>query len=211
MNPNFPSCQAAHFFIGLDLGQVRDPSAIAVLEHLPYPDGRSPVTYQWNIRIRRSIRYLQRLPLHIGYPEIVDRVSALVRRPEFNRNVTLVVDATGVGRPVVDLLRRQALPCRIMPVTITSGGAGSSENGYTNVPKPDLMAGLVLLFQTRQIAISGQLPETKTLLHELGNMRVKVSPQGRESYGVWKHGEHDDLVLALALACWRGIQVHPPK
>ena len=30
-------------------------------------------------------------------------------------------------------------------------------------------------------------------------MRVKVT--GQEQYGVWREGKHDDLVLAVALAC----------
>ena len=34
-------------------------------------------------------------------------------------------------------------------------------------------------------------------------MRVKVSAGGDEKFGAWRSGDHDDLVLATALACWR--------
>ena len=34
-------------------------------------------------------------------------------------------------------------------------------------------------------------------------MRVKVSASGHESFAAWREGTHDDLVLAVALACWR--------
>jgi hypothetical protein len=33
-------------------------------------------------------------------------------------------------------------------------------------------------------------------------MRVKITASGNEQYGAWREGEHDDLVLAVALACW---------
>jgi len=34
-------------------------------------------------------------------------------------------------------------------------------------------------------------------------MQVRVSATGHEQYGSWRDGEHDDLVLAVAMACWR--------
>jgi hypothetical protein len=38
---------------------------------------------------------------------------------------------------------------------------------------------------------------------ELQGLRVKVNSAGRESFSAWRDGEHDDLVLAVALAGWR--------
>jgi hypothetical protein len=34
-------------------------------------------------------------------------------------------------------------------------------------------------------------------------MRVKVTLNGHEMYEHWRSGDHDDLVLAVALACWQ--------
>jgi hypothetical protein len=33
-------------------------------------------------------------------------------------------------------------------------------------------------------------------------MRVKITPSGREVYAARGKGEHDDLVMAVALAAW---------
>ena len=30
-----------------------------------------------------------------------------------------------------------------------------------------------------------------------------------DSYGAWREGQHDDLVLALALALWAGVNTRP--
>src|SRR5260221_6796936 len=149
---------------GLDLGQVHDPTALAILETSEISIGRSLVTYDWITIKRRSFRHLERLPLGLDYPTIVEHVRHLVSRPELGRRTTLVVDATGVGRPVVDLLRRAQLPCRLMPVTITAGDRETSESGAWRVPKRDLITGLLVLLQREEVDICGHLPESETLV-----------------------------------------------
>jgi hypothetical protein len=31
---------------------------------------------------------------------------------------------------------------------------------------------------------------------------VRTTAAGHEQFGVWREGQHDDLVFAVALACW---------
>ena len=38
---------------------------------------------------------------------------------------------------------------------------------------------------------------------------AKVSSAGREQYGAWREGTHDDLVFAVALACWGARKIYP--
>ena len=40
-------------------------------------------------------------------------------------------------------------------------------------------------------------------------MEVKQSASGREQFGAWREGEHDDLVFAVALAYWAAKRVCP--
>src|ERR1700733_11177591 len=110
------------FYLGLDLGQRHDPTAIAVVEG---PDV---------IRVR----HLERVPLGTPYPGVVERVRAIVRHPELVGKCALAVDGTGVGAPVVDMLRAARLGCDISAVTITGG----EREHHDNVPKRDLMAGV---------------------------------------------------------------------
>jgi hypothetical protein len=49
-----------------------------------------------------------------------------------------------------------------------------------------------------------------TLAKELTHFRVKVSAAGAESFEALRERDHDDLVLALALACWVGQNQPPP-
>ena len=114
----------------------------------------------------------------------------------------LVVDGTGVGAPVVDLFREGGLSP--ISVTITGGDATTHEGGNWHVPKRDLVGTLQVLFQTGRLKVAEELPEAQTLVNELMAFQVKISATGHDSYGAWREGSHDDLVLAAALACWYG-------
>jgi hypothetical protein len=46
-------------------------------------------------------------------------------------------------------------------------------------------------------------------MEEMLGMRVRVSPKLHEQYGNWREGEHDDLVLAVAMAVWGAKKVYP--
>ena len=48
-------------YIGLDLGQAYDHTAIAVLERSEIPLGRSPVTFEWIVETRYTFRHLELL------------------------------------------------------------------------------------------------------------------------------------------------------
>ena len=121
---------------------------------------------------------------------------------------TLVVDYTGVGRPVVDLLRAGGLDP--VPVTITGGDQATYERGVWRVPKRDLAGAVAVLLQTGRLEVAGGLPLAPTLVTELTNFRVTIDPlTAHDSYGAWREGQHDDLVLALACAPWYGLKVPP--
>jgi hypothetical protein len=133
------------------------------------------------------------------YPKVVARVREIVRSEELCGDCALVVDATGVGAPVVDMLREARLGCELAAVVITGGERG---NGYGSVPKQDLMAGVQVLLDEGKLRIA-RMRETGRLVGELVDMKRSVNGSGRVRMGADGYGEHDDLAIALALACWR--------
>ncbi len=88
-------------------------------------------------------------------------------------------------------------------MTITGGEAATREPGGYRVPKRDLVGALQVLLQQERLHVAQGLPEAATLVRELLDFRVKLSDAGHDSYGAWREGTHDDLVLAVALAVWR--------
>ncbi len=199
----------SHFFIGVDLGQVHDFTAVAVVERAELVGEWDPVMVAHRKYAELRTRFLERMELGTPYPEVVRRIREITRSSELRGRRHLAVDSTGVGRPVVELLRRAGLDCIMMPVTITAGDATRIEGGQYHVPKRDLITGVQVLLQSGGLRIAGGLKHGAALVAEMAEMRVKVTAAGNTQYGVWREGMHDDLVLALALACWSARKVYP--
>ena len=191
---------APEYFIGVDLGQKHDFSAVAVVERR---EGGRP-HFLSTLEAEPAIchlRHLERIALGTPYPKVVERVAWLTRAPEMGGRSTVVVDGTGVGGPVVDLLRRADLDGYLVAVTITGGEREHRTEGGRSVPKRDLIATLEVMLEEQELRIAARLPERRRLIEELMSMRAMPLENGREAYGA-SGRKHDDLVLAVALACW---------
>jgi hypothetical protein len=203
--------------VGVDVGQRVDPTAIAVVQLDERPaDERTDVHH--------LVRHLERLPLGTPYPRVVARVAEVVRgvRVQVRRRpipeggsaiardhaalwrddgtdatLTLYVDATGVGQPIVDLLVEAGL--RPKAVYFTHGDRRTLEGREVRLGKAWLVSRLQALLQTDRI----HLPETREarqLAKELLDYEIKVDQNANDTYGAFKVGSHDDLVTALGLA-----------
>ena len=201
--------------IGVDIGQKVDPTAIVVCEaSRSFPpavssDGLMRSTRPvGQIETRFTVRELGRLPLGTSYPlvaaKIVDVVSGLQRMGIFKPRI--LVDATGVGLPVVDILR-QALagtPHVLVACTFTHGDRYTKDTSDYRAPaasvgKAYLVSRLQALLQTDRL----MLPitrESETLARELQDYEIRVDEDANMKAGAFKVGTHDDLVTALGLA-----------
>ena len=195
---NLPSAASPEWVVGLDIGQRRDYSAIAILDWLDEFTGeRDPATYDFIRRTAIRLRHAERVPLGTPFASVVDRIGEVVSHPRL-ANCTLVVDATGVGAPVVELLRAAKLPCRLIPVQITGGLDEGSDGVYYRVPKRDLVTGLQVLFDHWNPHLHTPSPGVKDLLRELIDFKARPSSSGNMRF----EGARDDLAMALSLAWW---------
>ena len=177
------------FFMGLDLGQSQDYTALCVLEANAGKDGLS-----------YSVRRLERIRGE-SYPNIAQKVTSMMRSPALANNVALVIDQTGCGRPVFDMFEKAWL--NPIGVLIHGGDSVTHEGNSWRVPKRDLVGVLQVLLQTGRLKVAAQLKLGPVLQSEMLNFRVKIDPAtAHDSYSAWREADHDDLVLAVALACW---------
>jgi hypothetical protein len=153
---------------------------------------------------RYECRHLERIPLGTPYPAVAEHVAQLLREPVLAAAKTkLVVDATGVGRPVVDMLERHGL--KPIAVTITGGDSVTADASGIRAPKRDIIGAVQVLLHTERLKIAQVMPEVPALVQEFLTFRVKIDPvTAHDSYGSWREGSHDDLLLALAIAAWFG-------
>jgi len=196
------------YFLGLDLGQTSDFTALAVLRQLlPPQDGSSSLPSpprHPSPACRYELIGLQRFPLGTPYTAIVRCIADLLARDPLRKPpATLLVDATGVGMPVVEMFRGAGM--KPIAVILTAGAAATRVDSHRwHVPKRDLASSLQILLQSGRLKIAARLPEAATLRQELLTLRVRVTPAANDTYTAWREGDHDDTVLAVALAAWAG-------
>ena len=227
------------YYVGLDLGQSRDYTALCVLEEPLFVPSKQLESggWAWKLGIERSgwvsptalsplqaeealaqnyhygrppdpplsVRHLKRFELGTPYPRIIEDVGHLLSRgPLLKKRVALLIDKTGVGAAVVDHFLEAGL--KPIPITIHGGDTVTREphgrRGY-RVPKRELVAAAQVLLQNGRLKIAAGLSLAETLKTELLNFRVKIDPAtAYDSYSHWREADHDDLVLATAMACW---------
>jgi hypothetical protein len=179
------------FYFGLDLGQISDPSAAIILEAHGEGDDR---TY--------DCRHIEQYKLGTSYPSLVASVGTLLDRAPLAGDCTLIIDHTGVGRPVFDMFVEQRR--RPVGVTITGGVSWHREPGQQlHVAKILLVSTVQRFLQSGRLRIGAKLPHAGTLQRELRDFRVKISKSAHETYDA-RESAHDDIVLALAIGLFAG-------
>src|SRR5215203_5976556 len=200
----------ATYYAGLDLGQSADYNALAVLQKVPTYD---PQTGKHSTELH--LRHLERSPLKTPYTDIADQVKSLLTGSPFTTPVIsdgrlakptteLIVDKTGVGVAVTDLLTERSL--NFIGVTITGLGQKVLRHGSKkySVPKQDLVSALEVPFHKETLKVAEGLKLWDVLRKELLTFRRKQNTvTAHISYEHWRESDHDDLVLAAALACWK--------
>lgn len=203
-----PAVASDRFYLGLDVGQSLDPSAVAVIQHTI-----RPIDQQWEANDRARtwkqqreerflVRHLERLPLQQPYPVQIQYVASMLGRDPL-KGATFALDYTGVGRPVADLFTRAGL--RPEKILITSGFEVT--RGGTNawhVPKQILISALEARLHSGELKIAAHLAESAALADELKTFGRSVSEAGRVQFSA-RSGKHDDLVLAVAIALFAAL------
>ena len=181
--------------MGVDIGQKREPTAICVTEIDERRIGSRRVNH-W------IVRHLERLPIGTSYPAVAKRLSEVSGgiRNMATRRPYLYVDATGMGQPIIDLLRDETTRLgSITPVYFTHGDQRNQEGGEIRLGKAYLVSRLQMLLQTARLHLP-KTAESHKLAQDLLDYEIQVDEKANERYGAFSVGTQDDLVTALGLA-----------
>lgn len=208
--------------VGIDVGQLHDPTAISVAEAIQTPTGK----HRWIKRVpahidkrgqfhearevdplmatEYMIRHIERLPLGTSYPDVAIKIADLLCNQVFaRRRVQILIDVTGVGRPVYEDLklevqrREQTRKVIIKPITFTHGEKYTATTGMLG--KAYLVSRLQSLLQAGRVH-APNTKEVQATIEELKVYEIKVNQDGKDTYGAIT-GRHDDLATALGLSC----------
>ena len=187
------------FFIAVDLAQVNDYTAFTIIERI--------ITYAPEEVREYHLRHIERPARGTPYPKIAERLKELIRSEQLaGKEKAVVIDITGVGLPVWDMIQSDGFKRQINGIQITGGNNVSESNNIYNVPKRDLISALQVAFQNGALKIAQGLAEADTLVKELTNFKVKININGHDQYEAWREGIHDDIVLSAAMGVWLAAQ-----
>ena len=210
--PVFLQRGPSRFAVGVDLAQANDWTAVSVIEHkCGVLDRNTELERHCGIGVHPQVkteffdlRHIERVR-GVSYVDIVARLKSLMMTPPLCGDgrtppAELIVDATGVGRGVADLISDSGLA--FIGVVITGGNVTTHADGnFWHVSKLDLVSRLDGKLHSGALRIAAALKEAPNLAEELKNFRRAVSASGRATFGA-RATAHDDLVLSCALPSW---------
>lgn len=178
--------------VGVQIGQGREPTAIAVAEVERRTAGE-------NVASHFQIHFLDRMPPGTTYPAIVARLVEIVAgvTTRTGSRPTLNVDATAAD-PVLELLREKQLE----PVACHFNHGGRRNRidlREVVIGKGFLVVRLKVLFQTGRLHLANT-EETAILREELLAYELRLEDDADNRLGAFRVGTRDDLVTALGLA-----------
>ncbi len=208
--------------VGVDVGQIHDNTAISVVEVERIHTGK----YRYSDMIPAhfdesgmwvaahdadpvlvsdyTVRTIRRLPLGTSYPDVALHIAEMLCNPVFaQRNVRVLIDVTGVGRPVYEdvqkeiALRKETRHVLLKPITFSHGEKYNKNTGV--LAKAFLVSRLQSLLQGGRVH-APDTAEVKATLEELKVYEIKITDDGKDSYGAFQVGKHDDLATALGLS-----------
>lgn len=210
------------YLLAVDPGQKQDPAAIQLymqemelvhgVELLDQPDRvllSDLLIYQWRIQDRR-------------YTDLARFVVDIMDRQDLKEQTVLVLDATGVGTGVKDMLYSMGVKDMI-PIVYTAGGKVSYVYRDTqdkrfkagqhqaldfhvldeiHVPKSDLVDEAVIALEQRRVKIPRGVPYKDDFERQMVEFTGKMNARGYMSYNNSDDEIHDDFVNCLMMRSW---------
>jgi hypothetical protein len=211
----------ADHLLSLDLGKMNDYSALALIRRslMITPDGLPVRDHRRQTLYKFEVINLKRWPKFTPYPEVIsfikDRVLLL---SQIQPSPRLILDASGVGNAVVDMVLDANMGVTTIPVTITGGTAVSWKRWPRSraigcwSAKEAIVSHTQYALQSKRLVIWPIPPDQETgldtvaiLKDELKGFTVKMTRAAHEVYTA-REGAHDDVLLAVALGVFVGMQ-----
>ena len=212
------------YICAVDIAKKRDYTTIQIyrdspdVRHFPAESGRDPMVVNY-----LDLVYQAKMQA-VRYTDQVRRIKDLLERIHLLKNTQLLVDGTGVGEPVVDMMRENGL--MPFPIVFTGGtearpvyadfgkvfGGSSASFGRfmgtqvlkeMHVPKEDLVHAGMIIMQQGRIRLAENLQHVDDFKLQLAHFKGTVNEKsGRKSYNNESDDIHDDFVVTYLMAAW---------
>lgn len=210
------------FICTVDLAKKRDYTTIQIyrdtpeIRHYPEETGRSPQIINW-----LDLTYQARMQ-GVRYTEQSKMIRELLRRTNMLNNTQLIVDGTGVGEAVVDIMREDGL----MPLPIVSTGGNSVNPVYADfgkvfggssskqlrgaqvlkeitVPKDDMVHASMIVLEQGRLRMADNLQHRENFKMQMARFKGTFNEKTRNrTFNNDQDTTHDDFVVTFMLAAW---------
>ena len=195
------------YIIGIDIAKKQDRTVIVIAQKARdyLEDGR-------------SISFMNVLDLQmiekLSYPDLARYIKRLDLNADLHGNNDLLVDSTGVGEAVCDMMEDIGLsPIRVMftggdtsRITGTRASNGFMTRMQVNVPKNELVDTLKIALQERRLRIAEGIPFEQDIRKQFSHFVGVMSKSKNMIYNNDSDDVHDDIVCAMSLVAWHFLQ-----
>ena len=192
------------YWIGADLGQANDYSAVAVVK-----DTRLPVSDGYRVTLgprERVVVYADRFR-GVSYVDVVDHLIRLRNAPPFGGKSDLAIDGTSIGRVVSDMLHEQNVPH--FAVQMTGGQDWSRKGRYINASKTLMVENLSVLFAAGDLKFATDLPMRKEIEEDLASFTIQTTAAGNQIITQSRNASgHGDARVALIVSAFASQYLH---
>lgn len=172
------------FFIGIDLGKSQDATAIVLLEKEKTKDGE--------IIFVSDISRFEQGTDFVLQAELIERY--LSYKPFGFWPTQTIIDASGLGVPVCDVLQSKGVKFR--RAVIVAGDSSTLRKGVRYIGRTKLLNGLVTRLGSDNFVLSERVPAMNALKCELASLYPEFNSRGV----IYKTDQHDDITIATSLA-----------
>jgi len=193
------------YWIGCDLGQSHDFSSTVVIEDEQLPTmqdgvcvlGPRTLTVVFADKFRGA-----------SYVAVADYLVRLRNAVPFAGKSKLVIDGTGLGRVMSDLLNDQGIDH--LAVQFTSGQEWRRSGRYINASKTLMVENTAVLFSTGELTFAHDLPMRNELEAELASFTVQTTAAGNSVIGQSRTASgHGDAAISLIIGCFAAQYLKP--
>lgn len=208
------------YIVSVDIGQRTDPFCVHIYrDYAKIVDGSEVLKTDDKI-----IHYLDLMfedqARGLEYETMADYVSTLIHHAAITQNYDLVVDATGIGSAVIEIMRKRQL--NPIPIWYTASGAvrevytpmgqvfsGSNQLSPArvlkeiHVPKADMVSSGMVLMQQGRLRITAGVKHLQRVQLQFERFKRLVNEQTkRVVYEAESEAIHDEDVVCYLMAAW---------
>lgn len=213
------------YLVVCDIAKAPDADIIQVYHITPKLIPGSRATGRPDKIVRYADLVYVRKTVTQDYADFVRSVCLVCATPAILGNYTLIVDGTGVGSPVVSMMRESGLAP--IPIIFTSGAGWHEEyekistmSGQSTfrmfqklmVSKEEMTQSAIVIMQQGRLRISADLPQMlkDDIRKQLIKFTGKVNERTKKvAYENLTDQDHDDQVVCILMAAFWMVQYVP--